>query len=130
MDVHYCRGKVEKVQLFGTAECEMMPEIKKVVVSTDECCQETIEVVEDCHKDSSVDQSKCCYNETIIVDVTDDTSQYEFSDVDFQQVTFLTYFILSSYTLFFAEEVENDFHYYSPPLISKDISTLNQVFII
>ena len=132
MDVHFCKGKVEKIQLFFAAECDMDMKMEPVVeIIENECCHKPkVEVEKTCHSDSEMDQSKCCYNETIVIDVTDDVSEMDTSDISFEHFSFYTYFILSSYVLFFPEETNENFKEYSPPLISKDISTLHQVFII
>ncbi len=130
MDVHYCKGEIETIQLFGPAECDMEMEVVKKVVEDDCCHKPKIEIVKSCHKGENAEQSQCCYNETIIIDVTDDSSQTELNNADFNQNSFVTYFILSSYFIFFGEEVDNNFKEYSPPLISKDISVMHQVFLI
>jgi len=132
MDIHFCKGKIEKVQLFGSAECDMDMKMEPIVeITENECCHKPkVEITKSCHNEENAEKSKCCYNETIVIDVTNDVSEMEASDVSFEHFSFFTYFILSSYVLFFPEETNENFKEYSPPLISKDISVLHQVFII
>ena len=89
---------------------------------------------ENCNHDTqnkdSFKKAKCCYNETIGVDITDELSNADNSTLNQAQLTFITAYLSSSYHLFFLEEKQPDYFNYSPPLIYQNVSVLHQVFII
>ncbi len=132
MDIHFCKGEVEKVQLFGSAECDMDMKMEPIVeIIENECCHKPkVEATESCHNEENAKKSKCCYNETIVVDITDDVSKADISNFSIDQVSFFTFYLLSTYQIFFPENNDVVFTAYSPPLYSKDIPSLHQVFLI
>ncbi len=123
IDLHYCGGKVADVSIFGKANaCNMMEEVND---SSNHC-----QVEQKNQQQDSFKQSKCCYNETLAVDITDELTNADNTTLSHAQLTFITAYFISSYHLFFSEEKETEYFNYSPPMISKDIQVLDQVFII
>lgn len=121
--MHFCKGKIADVSVFGKAKsCKML--VKKVDANSILCKADLNQ-----HKDD-FKKAKCCYNETIAVDVTDELTSADNTTLNHSQLTFITAYFISSYHLFVSEEKETEHFDYSPPLISKDIQVLDQVFII
>tara|TARA_R110002072_G_scaffold238038_2_gene395428 strand:+ start:13518 stop:13922 length:405 start_codon:yes stop_codon:yes gene_type:complete len=124
IDKHFCKGKVADTSVFGKANsCNMFSEKSNEVKSA---CKSELNK----KSQSTINKEKCCYNETISVDVTDELSSDENSSSNHAQLKFIASFILSSYDLFYTEEKAPTFSSYSPPLISKDIPILHQKFLI
>ncbi|MBL1279334.1 MAG: hypothetical protein COA33_003640 [Fluviicola sp.] len=128
MDIHFCEGKIAQVSFFSKADaCEME---KKVTVEHECCANNAKQISKSNNGQESIDNERCCFNETVVLSSTNDFSEADETSLSHSQLTFITAFVLSSYNLFFAEEKVPNFSHYSPPLINEDISVLHQVFII
>ena len=123
MDIHFCKGKIADVSVFGKAKsCKMLAEKEG---NSSKVCQND----SNNHRDN-IKKGRCCYNETIAVDVTDELANTDNSTLSHAQLSFVTAFFASTYHLFFAKQKKIEYLSYSPPLIYKDIQVLDQVFII
>ena len=80
--------------------------------------------------DASIIKNGCCSTEELVIEGQDDL-KLDFSNLDLQQKIFISSFVYTYINLF--EDVANKnihFRDYSPPLIVKDIHTLDEVYLI
>ena len=113
VEKHYCMGRLMDFSLFSQ--------------------------VDDCGMDmdfgdnqDSVEQSEdsCCSDETISMQGQDDLLK-GFDQISTPQKVFLTAFIYSYISLLTEGETQNrPFDLYPPPLLTKDIHLVNEVFLI
>ncbi|WP_347922735.1 hypothetical protein [Pontimicrobium sp. SW4] len=109
---HYCGNTLVDTSLFREAKsCGM-------------------EMQNNLSKDCSIIKKNCCSNEQIVIEGQDNL-KLDFSKIDFQEKIFLTSFVYTYISLFEGITKESiHFKEYSPPLIVKDIHTLDEVYLI
>ncbi|MEQ6166957.1 HYC_CC_PP family protein [Ekhidna sp. MALMAid0563] len=75
-----------------------------------------------------LDKMPCCENEYLSIEVEDEFKPtLEQSTLNFE---FVAAFVVSYLDVFSVDEVNPQYTEYDPPLVTEDISTLHQVFII
>ncbi len=78
--------------------------------------------------ETQVDKMPCCENDYLSIPVEDEfRPTFDQSKID---VDFVAAFIVSYLEVFSANAETKHFTQYDPPLVTRDISTLHQVFII
>lgn len=83
------------------------------------------------NEDCSVIKKNCCTNEQIVIE-GQDTLKLDFTaKLNLQQKIFVSSFVYS-YVNLFENVINKNIHFkdYSPPLIVKDIHTLDEVYLI
>ena len=129
MDIHYCGGEIENFAFYGKAdECKMM---KKSSVNDLPACHQKTE--KKCHKNSSkkgYSKKSCCDNHSYTLQSIENSKTSNTLELASVDLTFVTVFILSNFILFEEETNSDECFYYTPPLISQDVTILHQVFII
>lgn len=136
IDVHYCKGGIEKIGFFGEAdECDMMKDAKIEVVQETEhaCCGNKQKKIAQCEKKSSDESFKkgnCCHNENYMLQTVEDGTTSSYLEVSNEDLDFVTVFIINTFYLFDGENVGESNYYYKPPLIDYDVTILHQVFLI
>jgi len=79
---------------------------------------------------SSFTQDTCCNDKQLVIEGQDNL-KLSFENLSLEQQTFVASFVYSYIDLFEVVEENNDsFSYYSPPVLTKDISVLHQTFLI
>lgn len=92
------------------------------------CGMEVLQKSNSC--ETQLVKKSCCQNKQVIATGHDDLKP-TFHNLDFKKQIFITSFLFSYSALFEPETVENiSFEDYAPPLIIRDIQTLDQVFLI
>lgn len=125
MDMHFCQGKLKSVSFFGKAKnCHEMtdspmmncPYHKKMMAEKKGCSED----------------KNCCSNKTVHFQSDQDQQVQNFDFVVCKQ---LQQFVIA----YIAVCIANDFNigheaipfvHYKPPLIQRDIPTLNQSFLL
>ncbi|RFN59951.1 HYC_CC_PP family protein [Marixanthomonas ophiurae] len=80
--------------------------------------------------DSTITKDSCCKDKQLIVE-GEDNLKLSFENLSLEQQTFIATFVYSYIDLFETVEESNDsLNYYSPPVLTKDISVLHQTFLI
>ena len=80
--------------------------------------------------DAIITQKSCCSNKILKADGHDDLKP-GFHTLDNQEYQFITSFLYSYSVLFEPETLQNySFAAYSPPILVRDVQTLDQVFRI
>lgn len=129
IDMHYCKGELESIALFGIAEsCKVQQEAEQA--SKDHSThQHKHEHKEDC----SNEKKDCCENHTLHVeaDIDDQVQSQDFiQNAQLQQfvaVYVSIFFVNNTYTF---EEETPSLAFYKPPLISRDIPILVESFLL
>ena len=79
-------------------------------------------------KETHLNKMPCCENEYLSMDVKDEFKlSVEQSTLNFE---FVVAFVVSYIDLFSTDRVEQQYSAYDPPLVTKNISILHQVFLI
>ncbi|RXG15719.1 hypothetical protein DSM03_10248 [Leeuwenhoekiella aestuarii] len=113
VNMHYCGG--------------MLVDYSLVKESTS-CGMEALQRSNSC--ETQLLKKSCCQNKQLTANGHDDLKP-TFHNLNFEQHVFITSFFFSYNALFEPETVENtSFEDYAPPLIIRDIQTLDQVFLI
>lgn len=127
MDMHYCGGELKSVSIFGKAKtCHEMTK-KDAAMKDCHHHKKMMSEKEDCSEDKN-----CCSNKTVIIQSDQDQ---QIQSVDFVVSKELKQFVIAYVTVFFSdnstlERQKSTFALYKPPLISRDISVLNQTFLL
>lgn len=129
MDFHFCGDKLESISLFGRAEPCEMTQVKKEKITDHACCGAPKKEVKKC-TNTSMENGSCCHHETLVLDNTGDIKAFDFSLEQVQQVIVLGVLFVPNFNLFEVSVEQPNYTHYRPPLISKDISILHQVFRI
>jgi len=115
VDMHYCGDRLVDYSFFETAEsCGMM-----------ESPLETSEETSDMQMEMG-----CCTDIEIVMDGQDDL-KITIDQLSFEQQIFVSTFFYAYVNLFEGfDEVTNSFKDYSPPPLIRDITILDQTFLI
>ena len=118
VDFHYCKGELKSFSLIGEASaCH-----KEMKTCPRHAEMQTVEDNED---------SKCCSNETVVVDDIDVdynlTSSFELTDL---QVKIVSAFVYSFSGNILPEVIQNTRFKKQPPLLTRDIYVLLERFLI
>ncbi|WP_073098975.1 HYC_CC_PP family protein [Leeuwenhoekiella marinoflava] len=113
INVHYCGDTLVAYSLVKEAKS---------------CGMEVLQKSSSC--ETQLVQKSCCQNKQVTASGHDDLKP-TFHNLEFEKQVFITSFFFSYSALFEPKTVENtSFEDYDPPLIIKDIQTLDQVFLI
>ncbi len=129
MDMHYCGNNLESISFFGAAEKCEMAQPKLEIASEHACCSVSQKEVEGCN-DSKIVNGNCCHDETMMVENNCELNSFDFSFEHVQQVIILGVLLFPNFNIFEISTEPVIYSYYIPPIISQDISILNQVFRI
>jgi len=127
IDMHYCQGQLKSVSFFGKAEtCHEM-------TATMKNCPHHQKVVEETpsKENCSMRKKDCCDSKLLHIqsDLEQVNSSSEFVvSQEFQQ--FIIAFVAVFFQNTFIDKSVSNFQYYHPPIIVKDISVLNQSFLL
>ncbi|KAA3640682.1 MAG: hypothetical protein DWQ02_01650 [Bacteroidetes bacterium] len=128
IDMHYCKGELESIALFGIAEsCKVQQEAEHA--SKGHSHQHKHDHKEDC----SNEKKNCCENQTLHVEADIDE---QVQAQDFIQNSHLQQFVAVYVSIFFVnstyvfEEETPSQAFYKPPLISRDIPILVESFLL
>ncbi len=132
IDVHYCKGEVKSIGLFGKAQpCEMAGLSDQIDASLPPCHQKKLKekTKKSNNKDGTI-RSNCCYNQTFVFESNEEVEQndLQISASDVQVVMMAC--ILCDYSFFIHEISAPTYADYDPPLIRHDFSLLYQSFLI
>ena len=115
VDMHFCCNKLVDMSILGKAKvCK--DKVQKKDSTSKQC--------------SSIQEKDCCSNQTFVKEGNDTLKKANVS-LDNENFTFLNIFYYSYVSLFQEpEEKIIPFDDYRPPLLSRDIQTLNETFLI
>jgi len=134
MDIHYCGDEMKSFSIFGDAEkCEMATKKKVEEEQSHACCHNKAKADKkmSCHLNTDGDDSNCCHNEEIVLELDSDFDLNQDAEVVIQQdFVFTTLYIFNSLFVYTIEEKTTPYFQYKPPLLIADVSILHQVFII
>jgi len=128
MDMHYCGGTLKSVSFFGKAKtCHDKVSESRSAMENCPHHKKMMAEKEDCSEDKN-----CCSNKTLHFQSNQDQTIQTHDFVVSKQlkqfvVAYVAIFIIRDFGL---ERESNDFAYYSPPLIPRDIPVLNQTFLL
>mgnify|MGYP000530716773 CR=1 FL=1 len=129
VDIHFCGDELQSYSFFGKAEaCEMMKE-KRIEQLYHSCCENPKKKVNN-RENKEKAKGNCCHNESLVIDNCGGFESPEFSLEQFQQVVFVEILLDPNFSLFPISKKQNNFAFYIPPPIIKDIPVLHQVFLI
>ena len=126
VDMHYCKGELKSVSLFGKAKtCH-----EKAVEQNKPTCPHHQKMAQS-SDDDKVTKNDCCENKTTIIQADDDRAKSDLVAPTFQQ---LQQFAIA-YVLAFHTEITNDKQsiqdiFYQPPVLSRDIYVLLEAFLL
>ena len=126
VDMHYCKGELKSVSLFGKAKtCH-----EKAVKQDKSTCPHQQKMQEQAN-DDKMDKNDCCENKTTIIQADDDRAKSDLVTPTFQQ---LQQFVIA-YVIAFHAEITTDKQSiqdisYQSPLISRDIYVLSETFLL
>jgi len=107
IEKHYCMGRLVEVSLFKDA---------------DKCGMNMTQV--------AAENKSCCSDEIIVIEGQDDL-QFSYDDIIIKQQFFIVAFVTSYLNVLNTlEEQCIAYDFYLPPILVKDIHTLDQVFLI
>jgi len=126
MDMHFCQGKLKRINLFGKAKtCEEVAAcMKKCGKKVKSCHMQKVCVIDGDHKG-------CCENEAILIDYDFDSFAPIFVD-DSTQDNQLFLYTECQQVFNMTDVMLNNPAYlnYKPPLIFQDLPVLHQVFLL
>ncbi|MCP9200206.1 hypothetical protein MKO06_09820 [Gramella sp. GC03-9] len=115
VDMHFCCNKLVDMALLGKAKVCQDKELEKD--STTKQC-------------TSIQEKDCCSNQTL-VKTGDDTIKKVNTQLESEDIFFLRTFFYTYLNLFEGLEANIvPFKHYRPPLLSKDLQVLNEIYLI
>jgi hypothetical protein len=128
IDMHYCGGELKSISFFGKAKtCHDMAGENEAPMKN---CPHHKKMMAE--KTSCSEDKDCCSNKTVLLQSDQDqkiqTTDFVISK-EFKQflIAYVLVFCMNDFD--FKRESAN-FAHYKPPLIQRDISVLNQVFLL
>lgn len=131
MELHYCKGEITDISIFGEANCVCKDSKEEQTVAP----VETVSCKKHCHKEAAVDESKvnlkkekkCCKTEKL----TFTSSKLKaISSSKINQIIAVLAIVNPYLIAEILQKAETDFLLYEPPLKDRDLLVLNSVFII
>ncbi len=130
MDMHICGDQVKNISFLGEAtSCKMHQKVPKQIVKK-KCCHTKTKKSVVAADNQEMIKGFCCHNENFAVQTSTDFNKTESAEVNASHLLYTFITIINFFGNFSTEKVQNDYLYYSPPLVSRDISVLYQVFLI
>jgi hypothetical protein len=115
VDMHFCCNKLVDMALLGKAKVCQDKDLKKD--STTKQC-------------TSIQEKDCCSNQTL-VKTGDDTIKKVNTQLESEDIFFLKTFFYTYLNLFEGLQANIvPFKHYRPPLLSKDLQVLNEIYLI
>lgn len=127
MDMHFCQGKLKRVNLFGKAKtCAEVAECFKVCQSKSNSKSAENK---SCHSDGN-DHSGCCNNVGLLLDLDYDFGGFISAELCTVQDHMLTPIVSEILPLKVLQNQNVPYLNYKPPLLTRDIQVIIQSFLI
>jgi len=135
IDVHYCKGEVKSVALFGdAAPCEMGNQSDQQEKDLPPCHRNKIKELKNKNKKSAAQNGEmnsiCCYNQTFSYASNQEVAQNDAEILSFDLKLVMILGVLCDHSFFSLDTPAPVFADYAPPLIRQDFSVLYQTFLI
>jgi hypothetical protein len=128
IDVHFCGGQIQSVNIFGEAKTCSMKEQSTETTSKHKCCEKKNEQASQCKMKS--EKKDCCHNEQFVFEQDNDLKPSVNSTVNLENINPVLVYVLVSQHLFEFDTKPTFYSYYDPPLLPQDILVQQQVFRI
>lgn len=127
MDMHFCQGKLKRVNLFGKAKtCAEVVACYKICQSKS---KSKASGKKSCHSNDG-DHSGCCNNAGLILDLDYDFGGFVTSELGSVQEHLLTPIVSDVLPSKVVQTLNVPYLNYKPPLLTRDIQVLVQSFLI
>lgn len=126
VDMHYCKGELKSVSLFGKAKtCH-----EKAVEQDKPTCPHHQKMQQQSN-DDEMDKNNCCENKTTIIQADDDRTKSNLVTPTFQQLQqFAIAYVLAFHAKITTDKQSIQEFSYQSPIISRDIYVLSETFLL